>query len=295
MSHPLPESVLVSVVIPTFNAAATLTQQLEALTRQSYTGPWELLIAENGSTDETVAIAESWAARFRCFRLVQADKRRGTSHARNAGCRASRGDIVLFCDQDDIVSPDWIAEMAAAQRHFDAVGGSMERRSLNDRIALAARPPKSVDALLNTFEFLPYPLCANCGFRREIWERLGGFDESYRYGSDDAEFFWRVQLSGATLGFAPRAVVHYRLRSDVKSIARQSYGYGRSHPKLFRQFRAAGMPRSSLGQVIRVWWWLAIHTPDIVGPRTRQAVWFKRAAQCWGRIVGSICNRTVYL
>jgi GT2 family glycosyltransferase len=281
--------------MPAFNGAAAIALQLEALTRQSYTGRWELIVADNGSTDETVAVAESWAARFPRFRLIQARERRGTSHARNAGCRVSGGDIVLCCDHDDIVSPDWIVEMTSALRQYDAVGGSMERRSLNDPVALAARPPKLVDELLNTFEFLPYPLCANCGFRKELWKRLGGFDESYRYGSDDVEFFWRAQLAGATLGFVPRAVVHYRLRSDVKSIARQSYGYGRSHPKLFRQFRAVGMPRSNLRQVIGEWRWLAVNARDIAGPKTKQAVWFKRAGQRWGRIVGSIRNWTVYL
>lgn len=201
----------------------------------------------------------------------------------------------MFCDQDDIVDRDWIAEMITALHTYDAAGGVTERRSLNDEFALAVRPPKPNDGLHDAFGFLPYPFTANCGVHRELWCRLGGFDERYHRGGEDVEFFWRLQLSGATLGFAPKAVVHYRLRSDIRSIVRQAYGYGRSDPMLFRGFRAAGMPPSTIGQVSREWWWIVAHSPALLGSRTDRAVWLRRVAVRWGRIVGSLSNRVLYL
>ena len=168
--------------------------------------------------------------------------------------------------------------MTTALHTYDAVGGVTERRSLNDEFALAVRPPKPNDGLHDSFGFLPYPFTANCGVHRELWCRLGGFDEKYHHGCDDVEFFWRVQLSGAALGFAPKAVVHYRLRSDIRSIVRQAYDYGRSDPMLFRGFRAAGMPPSTIGQVSREWWWIVAHSPALLGSRTDRAMWLRRVA-----------------
>jgi GT2 family glycosyltransferase len=174
----------VSVVMPANNAAATIGQQLEGLAGQTYQCPWELVIADNGSRDETVVITRRWADRIQRLSLVDAADRPGASYARNVG-------------------------------------------------------------------FLPYPLTANCGMRREIWTELGGFDERYHYGSDDVAFFWRVQLAGYGVGFAPEAIVHYRLRSKVSDMARQYYTYGKTHTMLYRDFAAAGMPRLTITALCR--------------------------------------------
>ena len=63
---------LVSVVMPVRDAADTIAEQLEALSRQTYAGSWELIISDNGSSDETLKIVESWASRFRQVRVVDA-------------------------------------------------------------------------------------------------------------------------------------------------------------------------------------------------------------------------------
>ena len=245
--------------------------------------------------DGTRGVVESWSGHLPSLLLIEAVDRRGANYARNAGCRASGGSVLLFCDGDDVVDSDWITKMIIALRTHDAVGGVIERRSLNDEFACAVRPPRPIDALLDTFGFLPYPLAANCGVRRDVWHRMGGFDEKYHHGCDDVEFFWRVQLSGASLGFAPGAVVHYRLRSKIRSIVRQAYNYGKAEPMLFRTFRASGMPRSTIGQVGREWWWIASHVTSLMGSRIDRAVWLKKAAFRWGRLVGSLSHRTLYL
>lgn len=286
---------LVSVVIPSRNAAATVEATLEALSRQTYAGPWELVVADNGSSDDTRCRVAAWTGRLPQLRLVEARERQGTSYARNTGARACRGEILLFCDADDIADPNWIARMVAALQRHDCVGGRTERRRLNDEVALAARPVKAKDGLLDSFAFMPYAQMANCGMWREVWERHGGFDEVYRYGGDDAEFFWRVQLAGGTVGFAPDAVIHYRLRSGLRAIWRQWYGYGISHPHLFAAFRARGMPRAPLVEALREWLWLLIHAADLLGTRPARAVWLKRSGLRWGRLVGSWRHGVVYL
>jgi glycosyltransferase involved in cell wall biosynthesis len=107
-----------SVVIPCFNAASTLGTQLEALARQRYNQDWEVIIADNGSTDGSLAVAESYKSRLPGLRVVDSSDRRGAAHARNIGALNSTGDHLLYCDADDEVAPGWMAAMAEAlSRH----------------------------------------------------------------------------------------------------------------------------------------------------------------------------------
>jgi glycosyltransferase involved in cell wall biosynthesis len=290
-----PESGLISVVIPARDSASTINEQLDALSRQSYTRDWEVIVADNGSQDGTRDIVNDWIGRLPNLRLVDAADARGANHARNAGSQASRGERLLFCDADDIADVNWVGTMSDALAHYDMVGGCIERKKLNDEVALAARPLKTVDGLLDSFGFLPYTPFANAGMHREVWQRMGGFDESYRYGSEDVEFFWRGQLAGASMGYAPTAIMHYRLRSDLAGIAHQAYCYGRSHPKLFKTYRSDGMPRSGLRQAGWEWGWIVAHIPWLLSKKPRQATWLYRSAMRWGRCVGSVRRGVLYL
>ena len=142
--------------------------------------------------------------------------------------------------------------------------------------------------------FLRRPLGANCGFRREVWETLGGFDESYS-GGDDAEFFWRAQLAGYRLEFAERAVVSYRLSPTVGSMCRKSYITGRACAQLYRQFRRDGMPRASLPAGVGRWMRLALTMPHALISRKDRRAWLRAGAWRAGCIAGSLRHRVVYL
>src|SRR4051794_37468100 len=104
----------ISVIIAMRDAAATLVDELEALTRQTYTGWWEVLLTDNGSRDDSVALGRSYEDRLRNLRIIAAAERPGCAHARNVAARHARGDVLAFCDADDIVSPGWLAAIAAA-------------------------------------------------------------------------------------------------------------------------------------------------------------------------------------
>ncbi|MER7702566.1 glycosyltransferase [Kitasatospora sp. NPDC097605] len=285
---------LVSVVIPARNAERTIATQLEALCGQTYPDPWEVIVVENGSSDGTRPLLRSWQRRMPRLRVAVADAP-GVNRARNLGCRRAGGEFVLLCDADDVAAPGWVAGLVDVLRTSPAAGGALERRLLNGPVALAARPPKKAPALLDSFGFLPYPAGANCGFHKELWSSLGGFDESYHGGGDDTEFFWRAQLAGYRLEFAPHAVVHYRHRGDTRAIVRQAYGYGRSHPKLYREFAGAGMPSSRLGEAAAAWWQLLRQAPDLLAAEDRRAALLAQLALRAGRMTGSARHRRCYL
>jgi glycosyltransferase involved in cell wall biosynthesis len=104
----------VSVIIPARNAAATIEAQLEAISKQTYSGPWEIIVVDNGSTDGTEHVVRAWRQRLPNLLLVSAPHAQGANYARNVGCHSSRGGLLLFCDADDIVESDWMAAMVEA-------------------------------------------------------------------------------------------------------------------------------------------------------------------------------------
>lgn len=99
-----------SVIIPCCNATATLGAQLASIAAQAYDSPWEVLVADNGSSDDSRAIALSYAASIPSLRVIDASGKRGAAHARNMGAAAATGTFLLFCDADDEMAPGYSPE-----------------------------------------------------------------------------------------------------------------------------------------------------------------------------------------
>ena len=290
-----PGDVRVSVVIPARDAAATLGAQLTALSAQRTTRRYEVVVADNGSTDGTAALARSFAGRVPGLRVVDAGARAGTNAARNAGVSAARGELVLLCDADDVVDEGWLDALAAALEHADAVGGPLERESLNDAFVRDWGPPPENTGVYQHLDFLPRPTGANAGFRRAVWEELGGFDERYVRGGTETEFFWRLQLAGHRLTAVPGALVHYRLRSTARAQLRQWYTWGRQYPMLYRDFRAHGM-RWRPAQAARGWAGALRRLPRVLGATPSGRLDAVRPIVVRvGRLVGSVKHRVLYL
>lgn len=286
---------MISVVVPARNSAGVIEGQLAALAAQRHTGVWEVVVADNGSTDGTADVARGWADRLPDLRVVPAGERVGINHARNAGAREARGEFLLFCDADDEADPDWLTAMARAATGCEAVGGVLEKRTLNDATVVEWRPPLTMTELPVMAGFLPRPVGANCGVRTDLWRALGGFDEEYAVGATETEFFWRLQLAGHDVCFVPDAVMHYRFRPGLRAHARQFFRFGVARARLYRDFRSSGMPPRRFGAFARDVAWLVRHGLDLVrgsGPRGR---WVGQAAAVCGRVVGSVRYRLVYL
>jgi glycosyltransferase involved in cell wall biosynthesis len=288
-------TVTVSVVIPTLNGAATLGEQLEALTAQSTEYPFEVIVVDNGSTDATVDLVAGWAARDPRVRLVT-EAHRGPNIARNSGVRAAVGDRILLCDCDDIVAAGWVQHLADALGHADLVGGPLDTQSLNHaetRRRWGVGERLELDGPAYGFLWAPYG--ANCGFTRAAWERVGGFDERFSPGGEDFAFFWRAQLAGCSARFVLEAIVAYRLRADWQAIWRRQYRFGKANVAVFAEFRAHGLPRSPTMVAVKGWLWSLGTAPlAAVVPRRRPS-WIRTTAKRAGRLVGSVRHRAVYL
>jgi glycosyltransferase involved in cell wall biosynthesis len=250
----------VSVVVPARNAALDLPRQLAALAVQDYDGEWEVIVADNGSTDDTADLVRATAVDFPVpLRVVETSTAPGINVGRNEGARQATSDALLFCDADDIVSPAWVRSLAMTLDEFDLAGGPIELERLNSEWAIRVRP---MGAPLADRGFV-FPIGANLGCRRSVWEELGGFDERFNHGGwDESDFCYRAQIHGFRVGTAPEAIVHYRLRSDLRGFVRQQWGIGRGErlfrskhpeflPALSPRIELHGLARSAIGLVRR--------------------------------------------
>jgi glycosyltransferase involved in cell wall biosynthesis len=285
---------LVTVVVPARNAEHVLAGQLRALSEQEYTGAWEVVVADNGSTDGTAKVARAWMDRLPGLRTVDAAGRRGINHARNVGAAKAQGDLLVFCDADDEADAGWLGAMVAAARTADIVGGFLDQTVLNSRRAASWRLPQPRDRLPEMMNYLPYAVGASLGVRTDVFHALGGFTEDYGGGGDDVELCWRAQLAGHTIAFAADAVMLYRLRERLGPLARQRYGYGRADAQLMKQFRAFGLPPVSAREA--TWsWLLGVCRLPTLASQGRAGMWVYGMAWRTGRLVGSIRYRVLCL
>jgi len=282
----------VSVVVPAYNAAATLGDQLDALATQRYDGDWELVVVDNGSTDGTADLARRYAGRFPAFTLVDGGPRRGHSVPRNAGAQAARGELLAYCDADDIVAPGWLQAMADAASRYDLVGGWLDVGPLNDEATRSWHQPWPRDRLRSWL--LPHAVSANLAIWADVLRDLGGWSSEYEAGGEDTELSWRAQLAGYRLGFARDAVVHYRYRSGIWQTARQAYKIGVNCERILRDFGSLADTNpdgegggSALGRALGRTAWLATRLPYLAGSRRHRGQWVSVAAEYLGRLRGA--------
>jgi GT2 family glycosyltransferase len=278
---------MISVIVPVRNGLPWLEGQLEALSRQECPEAWEVVIADNGSTDNGMTVVETWVDRFDTIRVIDASALNGAPAARNAGVRASIGEKLVFCDADDIVQPGWLASCAKALDEVDVVAGVFDFWSLN---GLRDAPPRP--ASMRQLGFLPAGLGANLGVRRHAFNEVGGFSEDLLIG-EDIDLCWRLQLQGFRFVIAFGAVVAKRERPGFRETFMRAAAYGRSGPALYRRHRATGAHRNLSGAA-KSWVWLLVRTPRLLQPGDLRLEWARAAGMRTGRLAGSLNERVFF-
>jgi glycosyltransferase involved in cell wall biosynthesis len=278
-----------SVIIPCYNAETTLKVQLEALGSQHWSEPWEVILADNGSTDQSLQIARQYKGKIPNFKIVQANRVKGPAHARNRGAKVAKGESLLFCDADDEVAPGWVAAMGKALAQHDFVACRMESSKLSTPWAVEARmcPQKEGLESYKYPPFLPHAGGGGMGIKRKIHEAVGGFDETMPF-LEDTDFCWRVQLSGTKLFFVPDALIHIRLRGSTRTMLRQSRLWGEYNVYLYKKYRAHGMPNLSPKEGLKRTWKLLRLMPSSLKNSQIRRWWLRRFAWQYGRAIGSI-------
>jgi glycosyltransferase involved in cell wall biosynthesis len=209
----------VSVIVPAHNAAETLGAALDALAAQDTESEFEVIVVDDGSSDETVAVAEASPLHPRVVR----EHGVGPGPARNAGVAASSGAMLAFTDADCVPTPGWLTAGVAALADAELVQG-----------AVHADP----GAALGPFDRTVWVTregglyeCASLFVRRTTFDRVGGFEdwlvaELGKPLAEDAWLGWRVRRSGAPTTFAAAALVHHAV------FPRGAIGYAAERARL---------------------------------------------------------------
>lgn len=274
--------VAISVVIPTYNRVGRLPRLIEALESQRFTEPFEAVVVDDASSDGTAAAVRDLAAKtsFPVVYLRQSVNR-GPAAARNRGWRAGQGPLVCFTDDDCLPTSAWLAEMSRALSAADVVQG----RTLPDPADEHNRGPFS--HTLRVESEVGYYETANMGYRRALLERLGGFDETFRFAyGEDCELAWRAKMGGATTAFCESALVYHAITPSKWSAAllntRRREGIVqvfRNHPELRRHLEKQGiLYRPIHGPAIAA---LASMLALVVVPKSRVARAASVAATGW--------------
>ena len=281
-----------SVIIPCLNAAGTIGVQLDALVNQQWKQPWEIVVADNGSTDDSREIIESYRERLPNLRIVDASAHRGQPYALNCGAAAATGVALAFCDADDEIAPGWVAAMGEALRVYDFVACRIDFKKLNPLWVqpIFQRHAQQEGRLLKA-SFPPYLWHAGggtLGVKKPLYEAVGGFDEALPY-HHDTDFCFKVQLQGVELHFVSEAVLHVRCRDTLRGLLRQACHWGEYSVLVYKMYRPVNSKDFRLWKEF-LWQWKSIlrSIPQIRVNRSARARWVWRFGWQLGILLGSI-------
>lgn len=209
----------VSVVIPNYNGLRFLRECFEGLQAQTLKD-YEVILVDNGSSDGSVRYARSL---FPGIRIIELPDNLGFCRAVNEGIRQSEAPYVVLLNNDTSVTPDFLEQLTAAiKRHPDAFScaSCMVRYNQRDRLddagnfycalgwAYARGKGKSVDRFQK--EDRIFASCAGAAiYRREVFEKIGYFDEEHFAYLEDIDIGYRARIAGYENWYAPRAVVYH--------------------------------------------------------------------------------------
>ncbi len=235
-----------SVVVVTRDRAKVIGGTLEALAALEYPrSRWELVVVDNGSRDDTAAVARRRLASMPCEARVVSQPTGRICAARNAGIRNARGSWVGFIDDDATCGVDWLLQyrMALVARPDAAgMGGPASfppdyvlpwwwRVGHSQRMSCVFGPDEIVETRL-----LENPYGLNMWFRRQVLDSVGLFDARLddwcRSMADETELFYRMQRRGHKVYFVPQAPVAHHVAKDrleLGPLLKRSYLVGRSH------------------------------------------------------------------
>jgi glycosyltransferase involved in cell wall biosynthesis len=281
----------VSVVMPCLNAARTIRTQLDALSGQEWKGSWEVIVADNGSTDGTRDIVASYSGRLPGLKLIDASECRGAAHARNVGARAACGESIVFCDADDEAGAGWLAAMANALRQHDFVANRMDFGKLNS-VFVTGSGHGPQGSGLQKVAYPPYLLHAGgsgLGVKRALNEAVDGFDESLPQ-LQDTDYCFRLQLRGVELHFVPDAIMHVRYSSEARALFRQRRRWGKFNVLLYKRYRREMTLPHAWRNHLWAWRSLILTVPQVLHKETRTK-WMRALGWQVGLLQGSILYR----
>ncbi len=225
---------LVSIIMPSYNQGQYLAEALDSVLAQTYTN-WECIIVDDGSHDNTKEVANSYSAKDSRIQYIYQENN-GVSAARNNGVAHSKGDFILPLDGDDKLHPQFIElslKEIVKDRNIRVVYSDVQYFGIRNDIYKL--PDFSIEKLMGQ-----NILCITALFRREDFDKTGGFNDNMREGFEDWDFWMSMFKDGEGTAYKiPQVLFFYRIKpvSRNNTAAKKNIDYGRivweNHREMF--------------------------------------------------------------
>lgn len=234
-------NISLSVVIPVQNGERTIIACLNSLASQSLR-PDEIIIVDNGSTDDTVARVKEWSLTHGALQMQLAfEGKQGPSAARNRGTRLAKGRFLVFLDADCVAPPDWlkmISKQIGGGR--SAVGGPYQGHpslpAIERYAAMSWSFGTSGEEIDYSNPFISrFLLGGNMALPRRYWESTGGFNETLTVG-EDLDFSFRLYREGVSMRIIPSLAVLHETSSTVSKRIRRAWRHGLLQSRIAKNY-----------------------------------------------------------
>jgi len=217
-------SPFVSIIIPTYNRKNQLKKCLDSVLRIDYPKEkYEIIIIDDGSTDETYAFLKEEQSKVPNFKIFRQENK-GCAAARNLGIKNAKGEILFFTDDDCLVEKDWTVQHLKhySNEKVGGVGGILCPNKMNYieeyKIAIYLDEYTQYMEVTDAKSGRGLATC-NCSYRKEMFEITGLFDEDFITGADP-EFSKRIMIKGYKIIKDPNIKVHHLKTDTFKSFLR---------------------------------------------------------------------------
>jgi cellulose synthase/poly-beta-1,6-N-acetylglucosamine synthase-like glycosyltransferase len=217
------EAKSVSLIIPTFNGAFRIGNCLDALIKQTAGRDVEILVVNDGSTDNTVDVV----AHYSGIRLIS-QANAGPAAARNRGASEARGTLILFTDDDCVPMPDWLDAMIEPFEDPEVVGAkgvyrTHQKRLIARFVQIEYEDRYRLMAGLDSIDFID---TYSAAFRRDRFLEMTGYDTSFPVAcAEDAELSYRMSARGWKMQFAPAAIVYHTHPETLSRYLKRKYKF----------------------------------------------------------------------
>jgi len=212
---------LISVVLNIMNEERYIADLLDSLVIQE--GPLEVIVVDADSKDRTREIVQSYVQRYPFIKLYVKPGTRGEST--NYGISKATGEIIAFTGGDDLANPNWLREL---RKSFQAGADIVAGRSI--MIGLKAWEDLDRVELQHKGFDVSFP-SANEAFRREVIERVGGFD-TWFITAEDIDLNYRAVDAGYHIVYNPDAIIYRRTKATVYGFFKQAFWNGAGRKQL---------------------------------------------------------------
>ncbi|MEI7489543.1 MAG: glycosyltransferase family A protein [Chryseobacterium sp.] len=241
------DTVEASLVIPLFNGQRYISNLLDSILRQITDRPFEILISDNGSSDSSLHIVEEFASNNANCKIIDSSSTKGKNFSVNNAVAHSSTEKLIFVDQDDELSENYIDEMSAALDEFPFVAASMDSERLNSNLLV---PPRFAPRNQKIGDFaIKIAAGGTLGIKKGVFEKLDGFDEEFEYSTGDVDFCCRAHDAGYDLQLVSNAVLYYRFRESTFDNFHQGMSYGRGNKAIEKRFPGIRGPLRTNSQI----------------------------------------------